>query len=556
MSFETNPKKLKEELLNSIHTRETALPDFQRDFVWQPSQTKGLILSLAQNFPAGSLLRIESSDEMFHARAFAGAPGLNGHHPKYLILDGQQRLTSLYQALYGTGDHQYFVNLRRLAENRDLEDALFYERRERAVRLYGTLAVQAEKRVLPLSVIFGGDGFHNWLDKVEEYLEEHNAQSKLAGPERRLTRQIYEDYLEPIVKYEFPVVTLPESTPLEAVCTIFETLNSTGVRLSVFDLLAARFFVAEHNLRQMWAEAVEKSRFIERFEIDPYYLLQIITSRTRNSVKRSEVLKLNPEDVMTHWESAVWALEEALTLLHDECGVLKKELLPYNTIVIPLTSMFMSNRDLRGPILGDFRSKVRRWYWCSVFGQSYESNPTSQTITDINEFNRWLEGGSEPTSVSEFEFEKERLYTATPRQRAIYRGILGLILRTGPRDFHSTKPITAGVMEESNVNDHHIFPNAYLNETTSLAQNEIDAIVNRTLIDRETNQRIGKNPPSRYLSQISGLWQQTMMLNEVLKTHFLPTGEHSSLYRDDYESFRQERACMLHQLIEQATASG
>ena len=99
--FDTNPKKLKEDLLNLIYIRDMALPDFQRDFVWQPKQTQELIISLSKSFPAGSLLRIESTDLMFQPKAFAGAPSLNGHKPKYLVLDGQQRLTSLYQALYG-----------------------------------------------------------------------------------------------------------------------------------------------------------------------------------------------------------------------------------------------------------------------------------------------------------------------------------------------------------------------------------------------------------------------------------------------------------------------
>ncbi|MCZ7547022.1 MAG: DUF262 domain-containing protein [Anaerolineae bacterium] len=77
-NFETHPKKLKDELLTLIHTREMALPDFQRDFVWQPGQTKSLIVSLARGFPAGSLLRMEGKP-IFAPRAFATAPELDGH---------------------------------------------------------------------------------------------------------------------------------------------------------------------------------------------------------------------------------------------------------------------------------------------------------------------------------------------------------------------------------------------------------------------------------------------------------------------------------------------
>ena len=86
-------------LLESIHNREVALPDFQRDFVWDPRATEELIESICQNSPAGSLLRIKNSTDFYFApREFEGSPELNGHEPSYLILDGQQRLTSMYQA--------------------------------------------------------------------------------------------------------------------------------------------------------------------------------------------------------------------------------------------------------------------------------------------------------------------------------------------------------------------------------------------------------------------------------------------------------------------------
>lgn len=556
-NFDTNPKKLKKELLDSIDIRETALPDFQRDFVWQPGQTLWLIKSLAQNFPAGSLLRIESGHEMFQARAFAGAPELDGHKPKYLILDGQQRLTSLYQALYGKGQHLYYVRLTKLIADEDIEEAFFFQRRTVGEKYYSTAEQQAKYGVLPLHELFGGGGFHRWLRQIERVLKDAEANSKhfeLRSEDSDRLVELYEKYVEPIVNYEFPVVTLPDSTSLEAVCTIFETLNSSGVRLSVFDLLAARFFAQRQNLRQMWADALTETLHLEDFQVDPYYLLQVISARVRNSIKRSEVLDLNPEAVSTMWSSAVLAMDEALDILFNECGVFKSDLLPYNTILVPLATAIMMHHHLTGPAWGAFRKRIKRWYWCSVFGQSYESSPTSQTITDINEIAAWMQGGPEPTSVRDFAFEEERLLTTTARQRAVYRGVLCLILREQPMDFYSTKELTPGVMEEHHVDDHHIFPGGYLSAAASFSPNEIDAIVNRTLIDRETNQRIGKNPPSRYLAKVASEWDNKTMLEEVLASHFIPFGPESGLLSDDYETFRRERARALYALIMNATS--
>src|SRR5713226_1439380 len=122
---DTNPRELKE-LLLQIHSREAALPDFQRDFVWDPSATQELIVSIASNYPAGSLLRIRNTRNLFPCREFQGAPPLNGQQTTYLVLDGQQRLTSLYQAFYGVGEHRYFLNLRRLLEGDDFEECAFH----------------------------------------------------------------------------------------------------------------------------------------------------------------------------------------------------------------------------------------------------------------------------------------------------------------------------------------------------------------------------------------------------------------------------------------------
>jgi hypothetical protein len=563
-NFETNPKKLKEDLLNLIYIRDMALPDFQRDFVWLPRQTQELIVSLAKSFPAGSLLRIESTDHMFKPRAFAGAPVLDGHKPKYLVLDGQQRLTSLYQALYGTGDYLFYIDLKNLIDTQDVENSIFYDRKDRAQRRYGTINDQTQKRVLPLATLFGGEGFHAWLDEIEDVLNQDNQPEKLTNDEKKAIRSVYENYVASIVNYEFPVVTLTGNVSLEAVCTIFETLNNTGVRLSVFDLLSARYFAEGYNLRDLWTQAIENSNHLEDFSIDPYYLLQVICSQVTNSVKRSDVLKLNAQDVVSSWNDAIWSMEQVLGILYHECGVLTPNWLSYNTILIPAAAIFMKNKNLNGAAVGNLRTKFKRWYWCSVFGQSYESSPATQAILDIGQFQTWLEGGAAPQSVATFKFDSQELYSTTTKQRAVYRGLMCLILRTPSLDFHSTQPISASLIEENHIDDHHIFPKGYLQinppENKLLFDYEIDSILNRTLIDKETNIRIGMNAPSVYLKEIRKHLQEQSgdagVMERILSSHKLPNGPESSLWRNDFLEFRKEREKALASLVENAVMNG
>src|SRR5882672_5927525 len=113
---DTNPRALKD-LLAEVHSRTMALPDFQRDFVWEPGATQELIVSIANNYPAGSILRVRDAQRVFAAREFEGAPKLDGQKHTFLVLDGQQRLTSLYQAFYGVGEHRYYLALRKLLDS-------------------------------------------------------------------------------------------------------------------------------------------------------------------------------------------------------------------------------------------------------------------------------------------------------------------------------------------------------------------------------------------------------------------------------------------------------
>ena len=534
---DTNPRELKE-LLSQIHVGESVLPDFQRDFVWDPNMTMELIVSIAENFPAGSLLRIRNTKNLFAYREFEGAPALNNRKPTYLVLDGQQRLTSLYQAFYGVGESRYYLDLRRLIEGKDFEDSIFHlKSNHKRVKQYEGFDAQAKDLVLPLEVLKNGSGgYSKWVRRVARHQSNEKVRHEL---EDKLDS--VDESIQAIDDYRFPVVTLSDGTEAEAVCTIFETLNRTGVKLSPFELLTARFWHQNLNLRQRWVEAVEKYPVIADFQIDPYYSLQIVSliARTTPSCKRSEVMTLEKNMVEKHWNDAIEGLGRALTFLQSECGVLTPAWLPYSTIVIPMAAIFARTLNLSGPKIGASRDKINRWFWCSVFGQKYESAPNSQSALDFGEVIRWIDGEEVSTSVQTFRFEPATLRETTGRQRAIYRGAIALILRHRARDFHSDKPLTLEVINENHVDDHHVFPNKYL-ERRGVGARLRDCVLNHTLIDRTTNIIISARAPSDYLLEIQKERKESKF-KELLDSHLLPSGENSPFWKDDYEAFLKWR---------------
>jgi hypothetical protein len=537
-------------LLESIHNREVGLPDFQRDFVWDPRATAELIQSICQNFPAGSLLRIKNSHGFFFVpREVEGAPKLNGHDPSYLVLDGQQRLTSLYQALHGRGTHRYFLQLQDLISGSELEDCIFYEREKRATQSYGKTVQQAETLTFPLATLFGdGGSFEVWLDRILEHRPEKGDECSQLKQKLRRAR---DRWIRPLEDYEFPMVTLAEDTSASAVCTIFETLNRTGVKLSVFDLLAAKFWANELRLRDLWDQAQSDCPVIADFEIDPYYVLQATALLTAKSpsCKRGDVLDMNVAQIKEGWQSVVAGLADGLQMLRDDCGVVIPKWLPYNTIVIPLAATLATARNLKGPEAAAARDKVKRWFWCSVFAQAYERAPNSQAAKDFGELRRWIAGGDPPQTVHDFSFDPKLLRQITPRQRAVYRGVMALILRHDARDFHSSKKITANMILEEKIDDHHLFPQGYLAEVKpDVSPTVRDCVLNRTLIDKKTNIRIGKRSPSDYLAEIAEAITPPK-LNSLLHSHLLPTSPDSPLHQDGFEKFLDTREKLIAEQI-------
>lgn len=549
---DTNPRSLKD-LLAEVHSRTMVLPDFQRDFVWEPGATQELIVSIANNYPAGSLLRVRDAQRVFAAREFEGAPSLGNQKHTFLVLDGQQRLTSLYQAFFGVGEHRYYLNLRKLVAGEDFEEAIFHVRAStKWAKALEEFSWQAKEQTLPLSLLKGGaGGFLQWLLQVTNPLPPDQRTGMLDA----LTK-INERWIKTIDDYHFPVVTLSDKTEPAALCTIFETLNRTGVKLSVFELLTARFWPQNINLRDLWDKARETHPIISDFEVDAYYLLQSIAlvSRKTPSCKRSDVLNLSATDIEKWWDPVVVGLATGLTILRDDCKVVLPKWLPYQTMLSPLAAVLAKSGMPKTAEAGAQREKLKRWFWCAVFGQAYESSPNSQAAKDVGELLAWFSGGPLPESIRGFRFDPKALRDVTPRQRSIYRGTICLILGTGTgaRDFHTQAVITGNLMNEQGIDDHHVFPDDFLQKKKGVALARTrDCVLNRTLIDRTTNQMISNRAPSDYLAEIRKT--PGFPFNAVLTSHCLPAGENSCFWTDDFDVFLAWRQERLWQEIQQVT---
>lgn len=543
--FQTVPRGLIS-LLDSLHTGALALPDFQRSFVWEADKTRELIVSMIRAFPAGALLVLQGGDESFKARAAEGAPPLIDR-PSYLVLDGQQRLTSLYQALYGVGDSRFFLDIGSLLSGAEIDQAVRVFAAERAKPLL-TLEAQARMLMMPLSAIRDKGGASRWLNEIVR-LRDDDDKERL----RDLLVDVDTACVDPLVDYKFPVTILPDTTLLEAVCTIFETLNRTGKPLTPFELISARAFKGGHSLHELWTDALDQHSVLADFEVKPYYLLQSIALRLGLSAKRQAVLKMDADDLAREWPSVVAGMAAALTMLREECGVLTPKWLPYEPMIIPLAAVWPEVELAQGPAEGAMRQKLKRWFWCASFTGEYESASATLAERDAPVLRAWLQGGPEPPVVADFNWDPARWRSVTPRQLGLYRATMALTLLGAPRDFHTGKPLTQAIVEAGRVDDHHVFPRGYLADRDQV--DHVDSVLNRCLIDRTTNIRISKAAPSKYLAAIRDQLGPAAT-DQLLQSHQLPTGPHSPLGRDAYEEFLDWREARLDDALRAVTESG
>lgn len=554
--FQTNPWKLSD-LLTRLDEGKIVLPEFQRSFVWKAPDIDLLLTSLVLDYPAGSLLflRADPNNPLAWRTVEGVESSTDRTAPEYLVLDGQQRLTSLSVALNGRGEHLFFMDLKDLEQD-DLENAIYPLRRSKAEQKgLTTRAGQFENHTYPVTAAMGVGEHKYWF---EDYVEFHVHRGTDREELRGRTRRLEERFIDVLRDYRFPVVELPSDTSLEAVCQIFETLNKTGVRLTVFDLLTARFWPLGLDLRRMLEDTVGEHPLIgsDEFDVEPTFLLQAVSLIRSGLCKRGDLLRLEREEFEDDWERVCAAASSALAMLRGDCGVLTRHWLPYGALFPALFATATHIRDFSGPDVGLAWEKLRRWFWCSTFGQRYDGPVNTTNAADYRQLVAWLRDDEAiPESVRGFRLEEVNLRSTERQRSAVYRGIVCLTIVNGAQDFYTGNRLTADFLHDPSrqIEDHHLFAGGFLKRLSPPRQ-PVNSILNRALIDHTTNRLIQARAPSEYLSQIRDRIGGER-LEEILASHLIPGAGPGSLATDDLDSFLDARERFLQGAIAAVTGA-
>lgn len=428
-------------LIDGIHHGHVVLPDFQRDFIWTERDVIALLATVLAGWPIGSLLLMTGPPSFFKVRAFENSPSSGSEEPEFIVLDGQQRLTSLYHALWGRGRNVYALELAELHDDRSvdaLEDALSYFRTTDWERRYPKPKSQLAAGLLPVFALRSPADFFAWRD---------DATSGLPADEReRATGELSELYrtlLAGMDRYTVPSIVVARSIPAEAIARIFERVNKTGLKLSAFDLMVARSYAPDFNLRDEW----ERARLSDYPRVGAWLgdnglpVLHLIALRNQDDLRESGVLRLRGTEVRDGWGRALDTLSEAIGFLVHECGVLRPDWLPYRNVMLVLAA-FAYDRDLR-----EAAEALRLWFWRTCFSGSYDVASNTRAVKDL----RLLT--DEPATFQRgLRLVREDVLESTPRQKAsLHRAFLSALAANGAVDILSGAPLTVDSLEIGRV---------------------------------------------------------------------------------------------------------
>lgn len=265
------------ELLEKIDAGKIQLPDFQRGWVWDDQRIRALIASLINFYPIGAVMFLDYGNPKvrFQCRVIEGAPAKN-IKPEKLILDGQQRLTAIYSAMFSKNpvktkndqgkeiDCFYYIDIAKALDSKaDMIDAVISVSED---KLFATISGRKtaldlrtpkdeyDKKFFPLNIIFSNSGIRQWSRGYDKFYDEDSAAQDLYT-------SFDEKILGKLTKYVIPVMSMEKETPLEAVCQIFENVNTGGVSLTVFELVTATFAMENFRLREDWEKRSKKFFF-------------------------------------------------------------------------------------------------------------------------------------------------------------------------------------------------------------------------------------------------------------------------------------------------------
>ena len=518
-----NQSKRYSVLFNDIDGGQTKIPQFQRDFVWDKARTATLIDSILKGFPIGTFILWKTKERLRHMRNIGNADLKEpdkGDAIQY-ILDGQQRITSLYAVRKG-------LVLTHDGEEVNYEDIVI------------DLTVDPDEEEVVLET----------PPEHEDYISVHELlNATVADLVRRYKKHIeaVSEYKTRLESYDFSTVVI-DSYPIDVACEVFTRVNTGGQSLDLFEIMVAKTFDQERDfdLRERYDTLVssDDGKDLENCGYDTIpaqTILQCVASIACRSIRRPDVLKIGRDDFIDSWDPTKSGIFSAIDYLRTHVGISVSKIIPYDALLIPI-AWFFANRH-GGDVSNRQNKLLRQYIYWAALTNRFGSGVGTKIAADLDKMEAVLKGKEPGYDPLELKIRAEDIaWRPFSVGDAYCKAVVCLLFSKNPRRFNTDGCVildNSFLKNSASKNYHHFFPKAFLQDE-GYDKVEANSMMNVVLVDSELNKNaIRAKAPSAYVKEFE---DENEDLKSTLSTHFIGAPDKWGIYTDEYEVFVEKRA--------------
>ncbi|MDD5699779.1 MAG: DUF262 domain-containing protein [Candidatus Nanoarchaeia archaeon] len=496
------------DLIREIEKGNLVIPMFQRGLVWNIKASISLLDSIYRGYPIGSFLFWETEKNLNYIKKIGdyqlNTPNEDAQFLTY-ILDGQQRIASIYACL-----KEIKIKEERYVVYFDLDKEEFIRERED----------DDEGRYVKFSDVFGKRHLHI-LRSLSEKRQE-------------IFMQLHYSFMN----YNFSTIRI-KGQPIEIVSDIFERINNRGKKLTVVDLLVAKTWGPNFDLRKQLKYFTDMLTSKNYKNIDDRNILSVLSVIHSKKCHKKDILALTRQIIEEGLESVFQAIQLAIDFLKDNMNIKDSKILPYPAMIVPLAYLFYKNHF---PSKSQIEETIK-WFWQTGIASKYDEGLDMKIANDVLGFDRIL-GNQEFPGIDSINLTKEKIKSQRfSTGSAFAKTILCLYAYKNPKNFKNNLKvdINSAFSDYNSKEMHHIFPKKFLKKNGLDLDQE--SIANLCFIPSQLNKEWGEEPPSIYLRE---LIKENSNLKVALDSHLMNL-EGMGLLEDDFNKFIDKRSELIRQ---------
>jgi len=538
MAILDNGDKNFAQMVLEIESGQVKIPQFQRKFVWDIKASAKLIDSILKGYPIGTFIYWRTNEQLRSVRNIGNInlPTQNEGEFVNYVLDGQQRLTSIFAAIKG-------VEIEREEGKKEDYSKIYVdlEADEEKEYIITDIVGKSEKTFIQLKYLVSSDFKYlaSFPDEMQEKLT--NLRKTLEG-------------------YIFKGVNLKDAN-IDIATEVFTRLNVGGKELTLFEIMVAKTYDAIKNfdLSENYDHLISRLKNVDYETISPQVVLQVVSMLLVKNVTRKEILKIEKQDFINKWSHAISCLESAVDFLKS-FGVQVSRLLPYNALIVPFSLFFDKHPNKPSGIMLKY---LEDFFWRCSLGYRYSSGTENKLAQDAEKIikivNNELPKYEWSIDISE---QNIKLIGEFSTSKSYIKGLLCLYAMNKPKSFNNNLDVridNAWLKIATSKNYHHFFPKAWMKKNYPfMDESHYNHILNITIVDDFLNKnKIKDKPPSKYIEEFS---KENVSLRDSLKSHLIGDVNEFGIYKDNYELFFDKRAELIQnelrkRIIEQQTGN-